>query len=87
MFYGRSHTVTPHVVILVLSVCVFPTLAAAISAEDDRRPNIVFILADDLGWGDIGYHDTGRPLAGDERSGRQRTGSGQPTAGPLEKAR
>jgi len=23
-----------------------------------RRPNIVFIIADDLGWADIGYHNT-----------------------------
>ncbi|GAI88101.1 unnamed protein product, partial [marine sediment metagenome] len=26
------------------------------AAKQQNQPNIVFIIADDLGWGDIGYH-------------------------------
>ncbi len=32
------------------------TLGHSTSAEDPGRPNIVFVLADDLGWADVGYH-------------------------------
>jgi arylsulfatase A-like enzyme len=40
--------------LLLAAVCLPHTLSPA--AETPLRPNIVFILADDLGWNDIGYH-------------------------------
>ena len=27
-----------------------------LSSEASRKPNIVILVADDLGWGDVGYH-------------------------------
>lgn len=39
---------------LVLSVCAALTLAAPVAAQ--QRPNVVVILADDAGWGDLGAH-------------------------------
>jgi arylsulfatase A-like enzyme len=45
-------------VALALWACLFPFDPAASHAQPSRRPNMVFVLADDLGWGDIGYHDS-----------------------------
>ena len=41
---------------MCLALCLTGTITSARAAE--QRPNIVFILADDLGWADIGYHDS-----------------------------
>ena len=28
------------------------------TGENTKRPNIVFIIADDMGWADVGYHSS-----------------------------
>lgn len=47
---------------LVLALIVAPRTARAAQAAqaETTQPNIIFILSDDLGWGDVGYH--GSPI-------------------------
>ena len=41
---------------ILLSLCVAAAAHGAHAAE--RPPNVVLIVADDLGWKDVGYHDS-----------------------------
>ena len=39
------------------ALCILSVLAVAVPLHAaDRKPNILFILADDLGWADVGWH-------------------------------
>ncbi|MFM7835188.1 MAG: sulfatase-like hydrolase/transferase, partial [Planctomycetaceae bacterium] len=42
--------------LVVLSVfCVFVVETRGVQADGNRRPNFIFILTDDQGWGDAGF--------------------------------
>ena len=47
----------------VLACFVMVALGTCRAAEDSARPNIILVMADDQGWGDVGYN--GHPLCSD----------------------
>jgi arylsulfatase A-like enzyme len=61
----------PRGVVALLLASVF--LAASLRAADSAppRPNILFILADDLGWGDVGFHHGNVPTPNLDRLAAQ----------------
>jgi len=53
----RQHCLGLPLVVIALGI-VATAHTSALAQQADAKPNIVFILADDLGWKDIGYHDS-----------------------------
>ena len=54
---------------LPLSALVFAGGINMIDAQ--QKPNVVIILADDLGWGDVGYHGSEIPTPNIDRIARE----------------
>ncbi|MFH5805381.1 sulfatase [Alienimonas sp. DA493] len=52
-------TSRPPVVRPLLAVCLSLACAAAAAGEEPRRPNVLFVFADDLGWKDVGWQGDG----------------------------
>jgi hypothetical protein len=42
--------------IVAALACCWIALAQQAMAQDDSRPHILHIVADDLGWRDVGFH-------------------------------
>ena len=41
---------------LLFFVALFPNAASSHDPKSSKRPHILFIVADDLGWSDVGFH-------------------------------
>lgn len=46
-------------------------LVAGVGCEEGRKPNVIFILADDLGWNDVSWHNADMPTANMEKLSRE----------------
>ncbi len=55
-----SGRITKHMVTLIRSILLTGLLCATNSASAAARPNIVLVMADDQGWGQVGYN--GHPI-------------------------
>ena len=67
-----------HLLVRLLLAC----LATAVTAET-RQPNILVIVADDLGWGDVGFHSKDMPTPRLSRLAKEGTELGRFYVYPL----